>query len=171
MPLSSDKRASYEVVLRDHEQERDELQQEISERQSRLKEVQNYIAYVGRRLAEDSPSKNPPAQTSSRIQTQRYANMSMRWAILDLLNDDGAMTTAEIAKALEDAGNKERSRAANFANNVSAVLSTTMKEQRKEVEQLPDGRWQLTENGKNSIAYIHTTPKFRRSLPWSTAKV
>lgn len=72
------------------------------------------------------------------------------------------MNTSEIAEALKAAG--VQTRATNFANNVSAVLSTTMKEKHSEVEQLPDGRWQLTETGVNAIEYIRTTPRFRRAL-------
>jgi hypothetical protein len=165
MPLSSDKRAGYEIVLRDEEQERDELLQQISGLQSRLKEVQGHISHVSRKLTEDTPSNNPLAQTPLVPRTNhRYALTSVRWAVLDLLSNSEPMTTAAVAEALKAAG--VQTRATNFANNVSAVLSTTMRDKRSEVHQLDDGRWELTENGKNSIAYIRTTPKFRRALGW-----
>jgi len=89
----------------------------------------------------------------------------VRWAILDLLADSEAMTTAQIAETIKAGG--VPTRASNFVNNVSAVLTTTMKEKHKEVQQLPDGRWELTDNGRNAIAHIRTNPKFRRGLSWS----
>jgi hypothetical protein len=67
--------------------------------------------------------------------------------------------TAEIAEALIAAG--IQTKATNFANNVSAVLSATMKEQHAEVRQLPDGKWELTESGKSAIEHIRTTAKWR----------
>ena len=88
--------------------------------------------------------------------------MSVRWAILDLLAESEAKTTAEIAEALIAAG--VQTRAANFANNVSAVLSSTMKEGHDEVQQLPDGKWQLTENGRSAIEHIRTTPRFQGAM-------
>jgi mRNA-degrading endonuclease toxin of MazEF toxin-antitoxin module len=72
------------------------------------------------------------------------------------------MTTAEIAESLLAAG--VQTKAANFANNVSAVLSTTMREQPHGEVQLSDGKWQLTEKGKAAIDYIRTTPKFRGAV-------
>jgi hypothetical protein len=71
------------------------------------------------------------------------------------------MATAPLADALKAAG--VQSKAAIFANNVSAVLSTTMKEA-NEVQQLPDGRWELTETGIGKIEHIRATPKFRRGI-------
>jgi len=88
--------------------------------------------------------------------------MSVRWAVLDLLAESEPKTTAEIAEALIAAG--VQTKAANFVNNVSAVLSTTMKEAHSEVQQLADGKWQLTENGRSAIEHIRTTPKFRGAM-------
>lgn len=158
MPLTSDLKPHYEAVLHDLQAEHQQVQQQVGSLQARLKELHNSISTLAKRLNPDAPpSSYSPAP--SRPPNQKYANMSVRWAILDLLADSQkAMTTAEIADALLAAG--VQTRAANFANNVSAVLSTTMREDHNEVQQLPDGKWELTEKGKEAIEYIRTTPKF-----------
>lgn len=164
MPLTNELKASYDAVLRDLQSEHSDIQQQIVPLQARLKEIHNSIATLAKRINPDAPSNlitslPRPAQL-------KYANMSVRWAILDLLNDSQkAMTTPEIADALKAAGIPTQ--AANFANNVSAVLSTTMKERHHEVDQLPTGAWQLTERGRDAIAHIRTTPKFKRAFSWS----
>jgi hypothetical protein len=165
MPLTPELRASYEAVLRDQESERNEVQQQVSAGQARLKEIHNSIATLLKRLNPEAATTNPTSSslTPSRQSSKKYVAMSVRWAILDLLLDSQkAMTTAEIAESLIAAG--IQTRAANFANNVSAVLSTTMKEEHSEVQQLPDGKWELTENGKSAIEHIRTTPKFRGAM-------
>lgn len=158
MSLNADVKASYEVVLCDLEAEKQQVQQQLVPLQARLKELHNSIVTLSKKLSPEAPLFRFP--TPIRPSSQKYANISVRWAILDLLNDTSSMSTAEIAEALREKG--VRTKAANFANNVSAVLTTTMKERHKEVEQLPDGKWQLNVNGKNAIEHIRTTPKFRR---------
>src|SRR5208283_5039521 len=124
----------------------------ISDLQARVRDFNTSIATVNKSLDADTstPSKLPLA--TSRPPNSKYANMSVRWAILDLLNDSEPMTTAEIAEALKAEG--VQTRAANFANNVSAVLSTSMKEQHSDVRQLHDGKWELTESGRSAIEHI-----------------
>jgi hypothetical protein len=162
MTLTSDLKANYEAVLRDLEDNRQQVQQQLAVLQAELKQLHNSISTLSKRLNPDAP---PRPLAPPRPQNLKYANISVRWAILDLLNDSQAMATAEIAEALKSAG--VQTRAANFANNVSAVLSTTMKEH-GEVQSLPDGKWELTENGKQAIGHIRTTPKFRRDCgTWS----
>jgi len=158
MALNSELKASYEAVMRDLESEKQQVHQQLAPLQARLKELHNSILTLSKKISPDTPLLRTP--TPIRPSSVKYANISVRWAILDLLNDTGPMNTAEVAEALVDRG--VQSRAANFANNVSAVLSTTMREKHGEVEQL-DGKWQLNENGKNAIAHIKTTPKFRRA--------
>jgi hypothetical protein len=162
MPLTPELRASYEAVVRDQESERDEIQQQVSVGQARLKELHNSISTLLKRLNPDTVTASPfGSVTPSRPPSRKYAYMSVRWAILDLLAESEPKTTAEIAEALIAAG--VQTKAANFVNNVSAVLSTTMKEEHGEV-QLADGKWQLTENGKSAIEHIRTTPKFRAAM-------
>jgi hypothetical protein len=160
MPLTPDLKTSYEAVLGDLELERNEILQQVSALQARLKELHHSIATLNRRISPDAPSSS--SSLSSTAPSNRYAFMSTRWAILDLLADSQPKTTAEIAAALQAAG--IQTRAAVFANNVSSVLSTTMKEQHKEVRPLPDGKWELTENGKSAIEHIRTTGRFQACL-------
>jgi hypothetical protein len=74
------------------------------------------------------------------------------------------MTTADIADTLKSEG--VVTKATNFTNNISAVLSSTMKGVKGEVAQTSDGKWELTERGRNSIAYVRTSAEFRRRCPW-----
>jgi hypothetical protein len=130
---------------------------EIVPLQIRLKEVQATQANLLKRIDPDNSSQQT---TSSR--SQKYARMSVRWAILDLLNESpGGMSTAEITEALKAGG--IQTEATNFSNNVSAVLSSTMKTSKSEVESLPDGKWKLTPKGEGAIAHIHSTPRFIRA--------
>jgi hypothetical protein len=167
MPLTPDLRASYEAVLRDQESERDEIQQQVSAAQARLKELHNSITTLQKRLNPDALAtiSSSSSVTPSRPPSRKYASMSVRWAILDLLAESEPKATAEIAEALIAAG--VQTRAANFANNVSAVLSTTMKEQHHEVQQSPEGKWELTEKGRGAIEHIRTTPRFRGAMSGS----
>lgn len=161
MTLKDDVRSSYDVVLRDLESERQQVQEQLGALGARLKDLNHGIHVLTQRINPDATISSQ-ATLPSRPPNQKYANMSVRWAILDLLSGSTAMATAEIADALISAG--VQTRAANFANNVSAVLSTTMKEQHGEVQQLPDGKWELTDKGHEAIEYIRTTPKFRGAL-------
>ena len=160
MPLNNDLKSHYEVVLQDLQAERQQIQQQIAPLQARLKELHTSILTLAKRI--DPNTASPlPASSPLRTPSMMYANISVRWAILDLLKDSRPMSTAEIAEALRQAG--VQTRAANFANNVSAILTTTMKEH-SEVQQLPDGKWELTDNGDKAIEHIRSTPKFRRAL-------
>jgi hypothetical protein len=79
--------------------------------------------------------------------------MSVRWAILHVLGDTHApMSTGEVVESLQNGGAGVHSKANNFSNNVSAVLSD-MKNERLEVESL-DGRWVISENGRSALAHI-----------------
>jgi hypothetical protein len=141
--MPEDIKTHYDAVMGDLQKRRDALYQEISERQARLKELQNTIASIARLT---NPSSN--AQTITQTATgPKYSNLGVRWAILDLLGESGPMATSDVAEVLKREG--VVSQAANFTNNVSAVLSTTMKG-KGEVQQTVDGKWELTDAGKNS---------------------
>lgn len=156
MPLTGDLKAHFEAVLQHLEAERQQKQQEVAAGQARIKELNTSITTLSRTLNPDAPLRS---SSSLRPASLKYANISVRWAILDILHDSGPMLTASLADALKAAG--VQTRAANFVNNVSAVLSATMKEA-SEVQQSSDGHWELTKTGVEKIEYIRTTPKFRR---------
>jgi hypothetical protein len=160
MPQINESRAALEAAYRVYEAERVEILQQLAPLQARLREVQNTQSSLQRRINPDTPSH---ATTSRRPLSFKYAKLSVRWAILDLLNDSDGMTTSEISEALQAGG--IQTRATNFANNVSSVLTTTMQKDHKEVEQLSDGsaRWKLTPVGVSAITYLQGTDKFQRA--------
>src|SRR5260370_22666435 len=98
MPLNNELKSSYEAVLHDMEDDREQTLEQVSALQARLKELHNSISTLRKRLDLDAPSSKP--QIVSRPPNQKYANMSVRWAILDLLSDSRGRTTAEIAEEL-----------------------------------------------------------------------
>jgi len=158
MSLNPELKASYEIVLQDLESERQQVQGQLGPLQARLKELHHSIRTLSDKLYPDTPFlfRSP---TPIRPPSLKYASISVRWAILDLLSGTPPMTTAEIAEMLKTKG--VRTKATNFVNNVSSVLSTTMKEH-AEVQQLTDGKWQLSDTGKSAIDHIRTTPRFQR---------
>lgn len=160
MSQVNESKAALEAAYRVYETERLDIMQQLAPLQARLREVQNTQASLLKRIGPDAPSQSA---TPRRPQNLKYAKLSVRWAILDLLNDSDGMTTAEISEALQAGG--IQTRATNFANNVSSVLTTTMLKDHQEVEQLSDGtgRWKLTSVGSSAIKYLRTTEKFQRA--------
>jgi len=132
MLLTDEVKAHIQGAIEHLESERQQAQHQVTAAQLHIKELNSSITTLQKSLNhEASPFRSFHAPL--RPPHLKYANISVRWAILDLLH----------------------------ANNVSAVLSTTMTKH-NEVQQLPGGRWELTENGIKAIEYIRTTPKFRR---------
>jgi hypothetical protein len=161
MPLTTEQRAGVEFVVRQLEAQRQQKQQLISDHQSQINDLNSQVRDLNTSIATVSRTLDPDTTSKPHVSSRsdKYASLSVRWAILDLLSNSPAMSTAEISDALIAAGIE--SRAANFANNVSAVLSTSMKERHDEVRQLGDGKWELTETGRRAIEHIRTLPKFR----------
>jgi hypothetical protein len=87
----------------------------------------------------------------------RYANMSVRWAVLKLLAEFGPigrpMKSADISERLTAGGNEKASKA-----TVSAVISD-MVNKRNELEQAEDG-FELTEGGKLAWNAIKHSAKY-----------
>lgn len=156
MALIPDRKPSYDIVLSDLEDQCNQIHQQIVPLQARLKELHNAITTLKSINPDAAPSR--PA-TSVRPPAQKYSSISVRWAILDLLRDSEPLGNSEIADALIAAG--VQTKAANFGNNVSSVLTSTMKNH-QEVSQSEDGKWSLTPNGISAIEHIRTTPKFLR---------
>src|SRR5271165_458228 len=129
--LSDDSKEHYQFVLQDMITRR-------SAHQRAIRELDPAIASISIMLRGESPEatgiqqapQTPPTSASSfqalRVPSapggQRYATVSTRWAILDLLDRaNGPMSASEIADALLSEGLPTR--AEKFVNNVSAVLS------------------------------------------------
>lgn len=158
MPLTNDKKAQYEAVKHDLEEERRQKLEQIASLNADVRDLNASINTLSKRI--DPDATEPYPSTTPIRPALKYANLSVRWAILDLLHGSTPKATGEIAEALKAGGIPTN--AANFANNVSAVLTTTMKEN-GEVTQVAD-KWELTDRGKEKIEHIKTTSKYRRGL-------
>ena len=89
-----------------------------------------------------------------------FSGMSVRWAILKLLAEDGGtpMATGDIAKKLEEGGVKSKGQ--RFASIVSAVLSD-MRNNKGEVETVADGLYLLTQKGHEVWDTIKKSARYR----------
>src|SRR5689334_4211290 len=131
MPIEELK-SNYEAVLKDLFAQRAAHQRAIGERQRIIAELDQTIAGISKSyqlIAASDPhigasAQNalpPPVAVRPPPTNQRFATISVRWGILYLLDENDGLSTAEITNALRSGG--IRSKASNFANNVSAVLS------------------------------------------------
>jgi hypothetical protein len=134
----------------------DDLQRQKNLAQFKIVELDNAIASLHRLIPEEAKDAlptptpaNPPAVT---VVHGKYAGMSVRWAILNLLAEDAShpMSTGGIATALQEGGITSAGK--NFAGNVSAVLSD-MGRVRREVTSTDSG-WVITDTGKSAWAHI-----------------
>jgi hypothetical protein len=139
----------YRAVLND-------LQSQRNLYQFKIQEIDNAISSLHRLIPEDAKDELPaPAMvnpSAAVVVRGKYAGMSVRWAILNLLAEDAnhPMSTGEIAVALQQGGITSSGK--NFAGNVSAVLSD-MSRTRGEAVSNDDG-WVITEIGKSAWAHI-----------------
>jgi len=103
------------------------------------------------------------------VHNGRYAGISTRWAILELLSEHAnrPLTTGEIAEALKAGGMTSSAR--NFAGNVSAVLSG-MNHEKKEVASGTSG-WVISENGKNAWIHIKASRERKAHLTETFAPI
>lgn len=133
----------------------DDLLLQRNHYQFRITEIESGIAALRRLMPhEQSQVAKPRQEPLLNVAEGKYAGMSVRWGILELLTEDatGPMTTGQIADALRAGGTKSDGK--NFASNVSAILSD-MNRVRGEVESGPEG-FTITASGRN--AWIHIKP-------------
>ena len=134
----------------------DDLQNQRNVMQYRIKEIDTAITSLHRLIPEGAKNELPtPAMTnvpSAVVPQGKYAGMSVRWAILNLLAEDATapMTTGDIADALLKGGIVTGGK--SFSGNVSAVLSG-MNHDRGEVVAGESG-WVITPNGKSAWTHI-----------------
>lgn len=140
----------------------DDLLKQRHEYQFKIGEIDAAVAALSRLMPNEIIApKRDSQQSLPIIENGRYAGMSNRWAILQLLSEDalGPMTTGQIAEALQSGGIITSGK--SFAGNVSAVLSKMLHE-RKEIESTFKG-WKITELGKQS--WIHIKGSRQRNEP------
>jgi hypothetical protein len=143
---------SYEHVLNDWQAHRQRCANELKMLDGMIGNLRQFISA--------QPATAVSSHTTDSVSTgQKYTGMSVRWAILYLLAEHTTSPTgrAEIAKALREGG--ITSNAQDFASNVSAVLSTMVNE-RREVEQVQDSGYQITQHGREVWAGIKRTPQW-----------
>lgn len=140
----------------------DDLMKQRNEYAFKIGEIENAVAALRRLMPTEGISSPKDSQQSLPIVPNgKYAGMSTRWAVLNLLSEDASspLTTGQIAEALVTGG--MISGAKSFAGNVSAVLSG-MNHDKQEVTSGPNG-WEITDKGKN--AWIH----IKASREWKAA--
>ncbi|MEK7994252.1 MAG: hypothetical protein AAB403_10650 [Planctomycetota bacterium] len=137
----------YAAVLRDLEVRRAQCQRELTE-------LEQIIGGIRKQLS-------VPISVGSSLPNVagKFANMSVRWAILNLLAEESTapMTTPAVADALRLGGISSDGK--NFNSNVSAVLST-MANERKEVESTEHG-YVITQHGRQVWESIKASPKWQ----------
>jgi hypothetical protein len=139
----------YRAVLDDLQRQRDLYHLKINE-------INQAIASLHRLIPDEAKQELPPVIYSNTTAVPpppgKFSGMSVRWAILNLLSEvaTGPMSTGEIAAALREGG--ITSGAANFAGNVSAVLSV-MGKQKGEVTSVENG-WVISPIGRQAWAHI-----------------
>jgi hypothetical protein len=140
----------YRAVLADLQQQRDLHHLKINE-------IDQAISSLRKLIPDDAKQEIPMPELANvpqnpAIKAGKYSGMSVRWAILSLLSEDATrpMNTGEIAIALQEGG--ITSGAANFAGNVSAVLSV-MGKQKGEVTSGDNG-WIISPIGRQAWAHI-----------------
>jgi hypothetical protein len=140
----------YRAVLDDLQQQRDLCQLKITE-------IDKAIASLRHLIPEEAKEEFPASlhvrlPLAPSVQAGKYTGMSVRWAILNLLNEDvsGAITTGDIADSLRRGGITSAGK--NFPANVSAVLSN-MNRVRGEVTSTEEG-WVIATPGRNAWARI-----------------
>lgn len=138
----------YRAVLEDLQGQRAMHQLKIAEIDAGISALRRLIPSDTREeLAPHEPSNEQPS-----IHPGKYAGMSVRWAVLNLLAEDSTkpMGTGEVADALQHGGITSTGK--NFAANVSAVLSN-MNNERKEVLSTDNG-WVISDIGRQAWAHI-----------------
>lgn len=152
---------SYYQTLHDLELRRATCIEELNRGREELNRIE--AAITGLRAAMqmyvdiDPVPENAPRIARPSDGEYRYANMSVRWAVLKLLAEFGPigrpMKSADISERLTIGGNEKASKA-----TVSAVISD-MVNKRNELEQADDG-FQLAEGGKLAWNAIKHSAKY-----------
>src|ERR1035438_5348166 len=127
-----DAKSHFDWVLRAAESQRNDLARKIADLQRELREIDSTILGLCK-LSGQQPNPTLSHNVQRTLpDSQKYAGLSVRWAILLLLSEaDSALSAPDIADALQAGG--IRSQAKDFNNNVSSVLSD-MKSPRGEVD-------------------------------------
>lgn len=141
----------YHAVLEDLEKQRNEYLFKVREVEIAISSLRKLMPEEVRAVAAAVEIARP----APLIRSQKFANMSVRWAILYFLSEDatGPISTGAIAEALVAGGITSASK--NFAGNVSAILSD-MNHNKNEVISTDSG-WVISDKGKSAWIHIKAT--------------
>jgi len=156
----------YAVVLADLQTRRAKLAVEIQQIDAAISGLRTLIGQSAEVAPGFSPRSSLPQQMhGASLDSTRFSNVSVRWGVLWYLAEfaEGYVKTATIADALLRGGYK--SKAAQFPNLVSAVLSN-MKTKEEVEANSDDGAtgYQLTEKGRQTWTAIRQGHKFRDTM-------
>lgn len=151
----------YAAVLADLRTRRSQLQSELQDLESAISAINRLC---GDQEIVPSYARIAPVMTNSLEPRPdaRYANISVRWAVLWHLAEFASdyEKTGQIANALLAGGYK--SDAAKFGNMVSAVLSNM--KAKGEVEFVEDAGYRLSDDGRRTWNLIRQGSKFRAAI-------
>lgn len=160
--MATDELKPHEAVLRTLEVRKQDLQRQIAASQAQLKQIHVTMVNIQQLFQAETTNGGPPESwfnVGYRPEAHKYSHLSVRWAILCLLSESpDPLTPQEIADALQAGGIETKAK--DFTNNVSAVLSQMKAKDEPEVE-VQDGKWRITQTGRSAWTYIRTR-KLRR---------
>jgi len=156
----------YKAVLAAEETEAKQLESEKQRIEAKLEVVHASIARILAKLSAYEEAIAPktinlfaaPLVVPERL---KYAGMSVRWGILNLMADSGVdqLGTTNIADALIAGG--VRSNGQNFNANVSAVVSEMHRKKNELEPGDADGTYRITQHGREVWESIKHTPQYR----------
>jgi hypothetical protein len=155
----------YAAVLADLRERKARLEEALKQLDAGINAIQqvgtNATVFIDSFTGPSTAVHIPIAPSPVRAEHARFANISVRWAVLWHLAEfsQGFEKTGEIAKALLAGG--YQSEAARFPNLVSAVLSGMKSKVPAEVETNDDGGYRLTGDGRRTWELIRQGAKFR----------
>jgi hypothetical protein len=156
--------AQYAAVLADMGRRKQRLEAELAELDTAIQAIRRLVALTGENGSESHESRPSlqPAQPKPASQLPRsYAGISVRWAVLWHLSEEASSPekTGEIASALLAGG--FQSKASNFSNLVSGVLS--LMKQKGEISTTEDGSHMISDEGRRTWQLIRQGTKFREA--------
>lgn len=158
-----------QTALRELEGRQKDLRDEMATVEQGIAGIRAVLARDASLLVQIPQNAAPPKPTPI-SQYGRYADMSVRWGVLQYLAEDvhEPATTSEIAAALLKGGMTTQGR--DFISNVSAVVSV-MVNKRQELEAITGesaGSYRLTQTGHAAWHAIKMTNQYQaRSLNFS----
>jgi hypothetical protein len=166
--ITTNKENIYKQTLSDLQERRSKCLEDLRKLDSAISALSATMTASGLVLSSPPPPPPgfiipPPPSPPGAPPEQRYANMSVRWAILKLFSEQMPLgenvTTADISAFLLEGGNEKATKP-----TVSAVISDMVK-RRSELQSTEGGSYTLTDNGRAAWSAIaHSARYLNRDL-------